>query len=164
MGACMRLAQATYRGPRLTQRELEARWKAFQRGENEDFTVINWNFADRLRLSKLKIGKGGLVKLCAAPGRIMLDIDQRKAPQYWPIFARLRHLNLSPEYLRIDRTRHGWHVIVQLKEKLSPAVTVALQCILGSDLKREQWNLFRVMSGKAERNNRWNMLFEERLK
>lgn len=65
--------------------------------------------------------------------------------------------------LRIDRTRHGYHVVVGVEAvNLGPAAVVAAQAILGSDPKREAFNLMRV--GKlatlpAFWRSRWNVLY-----
>lgn len=65
--------------------------------------------------------------------------------------------------LRIDRTRHGYHVVVGVEGARVPAaVVVAAQAILGSDVKREAFNLMRV--GKLAAlppfwRSRWNVLY-----
>lgn len=46
--------------------------------------------------------------------------------------------------LRRYRTKRGWHVELYSNLYLKPAESVALQAILGSDFKREAFNLFRA--------------------
>lgn len=64
--------------------------------------------------------------------------------------------------VRIDRTRHGWHVVVWLSRRFALMRVVALQAVLGSDWKRELFNSVRVVRlagvGDAWRD-RANVLF-----
>lgn len=74
--------------------------------------------------------------------------------------CRLWHWTL--EAIRVDRTRRGWHVIVSIAQRIRPALIVAAQAILGSDLNREMFNLMRVQClpeiPKFWRS-RWNVLY-----
>lgn len=66
------------------------------------------------------------------------------------------------EAIRIDRTRHGYHVVVGVRRRLAAARIVAAQAILGSDPKREAYNLMRVARlGQVPRfwRTRWNVLY-----
>ena len=71
------------------------------------------------------------------------------------------------EAVRFDRTRNGWHVIVGVRKRLDPPVVVAAQAILGSDYKRETFNLMRVQ-GLANIppywRERWNVLYSHHAK
>lgn len=49
---------------------------------------------------------------------------------------------------RVERMRShsgGQHVVVHVREQLPQVIVVALQALLGSDYKRETFNLIRVM-------------------
>lgn len=66
------------------------------------------------------------------------------------------------------RTRRGWHVEIYSDAKLKAAEMVALQAILGSDYRREAFNLFRATKlslvprfWRALPN--WNVLHTEKL-
>lgn len=65
---------------------------------------------------------------------------------------------------RMSLSAHsGWHVLLILRERFEPLVVVALQCILGSDAKREAFNLQRVLQLKKVNTfwrKRWNRLYE----
>lgn len=50
----------------------------------------------------------------------------------------------TPTLVRVDRTRHGFHVVVTVPRRVAPLSVVALQAILGSDHKREAYNLVRA--------------------
>jgi len=74
----------------------------------------------------------------------------------------------GPYRLRRYRTRRGWHVEIQARIMLEPEVMVALQAILGSDYRREAFNLFRVMALPVapvfwRRLGHWNVLHRERI-
>lgn len=66
------------------------------------------------------------------------------------------------EAMRIDRTRNGWHVVVGVGKRLAPPLILAAQAILGSDWKREAYNLQRVQHLDrlpAYWRARWNVLY-----
>jgi hypothetical protein len=84
------------------------------------------------------------------------------------MLAVLRTIGLRPQWLRTDRTRRGWHVIIKLTRSLLPAETVAVQALLGSDSRRESLNLMRAISVQrrdpgAFWRRRWNLLFTYKL-
>lgn len=71
----------------------------------------------------------------------------------------------------MERTRHGWHVIIPLREKMLPAELVAMQLALGDDQRRGALNLRRAISLRKNGNRvtahwrrRWNILFAGKLK
>lgn len=75
---------------------------------------------------------------------------------HWPVIA-----------IRLDRTRHGWHVVIGVRRRLAPAIIVAVQAALGSDWKREVFNIVRVQSLHAQSpywRARWNVLFSQHAK
>lgn len=47
-------------------------------------------------------------------------------------------------FVRYERTRRGWHVVVGLTTRVSFARVVLLQSLLGSDWKRETFNSRRA--------------------
>jgi hypothetical protein len=74
------------------------------------------------------------------------------------------------ERLAVHNTKRGNHVIVSAewldRKELTPAETVALQLLLGSDPKREALNLMRAHNlGDAPDfwRDRWNVLYSEKL-
>lgn len=78
---------------------------------------------------------------------------------------RLRHCaklwQWDVEAIRYDKTRRGWHVTVAINKKISPALIVAAQACLGSDLKREAFNLMRVQQlPRGYFRARWNVLYQ----
>lgn len=71
------------------------------------------------------------------------------------------------EAIRIDRTRNGFHVVVGVRQKIEPALIVAAQAVLGSDYKREAYNLMRVQSLPRVSpfwRERWNVLYSHHAK
>lgn len=71
------------------------------------------------------------------------------------------------EAVRIDKTRHGWHVVVGLRVKVRAPLIVAAQAILGSDYKRESYNLMRVQNLAHVPpfwRERWNVLYSHHAK
>ncbi len=109
------------------------------------------------------IGHAGIVKQYGAPNLLLCDFDYWKTPSVARLWYVLRILNLRPVWIRLDRTRRGWHAIIKITARLRPETIVAIQFALGSDRKRETYNLARVRAGKAGRTNRWNLLFEEKI-
>lgn len=60
--------------------------------------------------------------------------------------------------VRTCRTKRGHHIYVNFRSKTEPsaAAIVAMQAILGSDGRRELFNLERLAAGSS---SRWNVLF-----
>jgi hypothetical protein len=121
--------------------------------------------AVRKRLSDMRLHYGcpGLVKAYARPDTTYCDYDTGKAPALSVVFNLAQWLGLRPLFIRDDKTARGWHRIVRWNRKFPPGVIVALQMAMGSDSKRELFNLLRVISGEADHNKRWNLLFERKL-
>lgn len=107
------------------------------------------------------IGDAGIVKTYADSRLTLCDFDsQWRAPTHF-IIRIARMVQAWPIWIREDRTRHGWHMLIYWNRSFKPIEQVAIQCVLGSDRQRESYNLARVMSGK--KSKRWNLLFERKL-
>lgn len=105
------------------------------------------------------LGNAGIVKFYGAPDLTLCDYDRPHKPATWYHVARVaRMINARPLWMRLDRTKNGWHMVIQWNREFSAVEVVALQAALGSDVKREAYNLGRVMSGKAN-DWKWNVLF-----
>lgn len=70
--------------------------------------------------------------------------------------------------LRRYRTRRGYHVELLSRLALEPVAMVALQAILGSDYRREAFNLFRALALPSapvfwRKLGHWNVLHRGRL-
>jgi hypothetical protein len=99
---------------------------------------------------------------------IMLDYDRKKTPPLAPVFVCLRMSGLQITFLRDDRTRKGWHRVVRVRESLSPLEILTIQAVLGSDRRRENLNLMRLLrtreSGMSDfQSKRWNILYRTKL-
>jgi len=98
----------------------------------------------------------------------MLDFDRRRTPRLRYLFVGLRLLGLHVRWMRDDRTVKGWHRTICLEESLSPSELVALQAVLGSDPRRENLNLMRVLRTRHNgftrfQERRWNILYSRKL-
>lgn len=93
-------------------------------------------------------------------GRVPLDFDQR--------LRLLAHVfRLTPVVVRIDRTRHGYHAVVTVRQRLAPWRIVVAQLALGSDWKREVFNGRRVSALRHVPpfwRERWNVLYARHYK
>ncbi len=86
----------------------------------------------------------------------------------WRLRALARHQEWTVHHTMIRRTRHGWHVIVTLDNEVAPLIVVAAQAILGSDWKRENFNLFRAqrlpdVPSVWRESRRWNALYSSHI-
>lgn len=94
-------------------------------------------------------------------GLVFADYDG-PAPTFGDLARLLRIARLGRvKWTRYDRTRRGWHVIIALAARLTPAETIAIQAIIGSDTWREAMNLARIRTRR--RSVSWNLLFERKL-
>lgn len=99
---------------------------------------------------------------------LRLDYDRARLPRdsYRRIVAALRWLRLRPLAVVYRKTARGWHVKIAVGRRCSPLVVVALQAILGSDPKRETFNLVRARTlprASPEWRNRYSVLFGRKL-
>lgn len=76
---------------------------------------------------------------------IKLDFDTPRCPR---LLNRVRWvcrmLHWPVVLVEYRRTRHGWHVCVTVRRRVTPLQVVAVQAILGSDWRRETFNLVRA--------------------
>jgi len=116
-------------------------------------------------VGQLSMSRWGVMKQFSDPTVVMCDYDTPRCPSMWEINRVFHILDIRPEWIRFDRTRHGWHMIIQLRKPLEKCALVALQAILGSDPRRETLNLMRALSVRmsAFAARRWNVLFEYKL-
>lgn len=103
----------------------------------------------------------GLVKVRGDRKTILCDYDSERPPQLARIWRVLIRVGLPPAFVRYDRTRRGWHVVIRVRRALTSGELVALQFACGSDPKRERYNLYRIIAGARPRD--WNLLFSEKL-
>jgi hypothetical protein len=103
----------------------------------------------------------GIVKDRGSRRDVFCDFDQDYPPRLVTIWRTLAQVGIRPRFVRYDRTAHGWHVIVRFRRGFTSGELVALQMALGSDRKRERYNLRRVICGARPRD--WNLLFANKL-
>jgi hypothetical protein len=100
------------------------------------------------------------------PTRSRLRIHPNAVP--CPPLASLVHTTgLSVQWVRWDRTRHGWHAVVKIRQKLKLAEVIACQAILGSDRDRERLNITRCLSLRLHPSAYWekraNILYSRKV-
>jgi hypothetical protein len=98
----------------------------------------------------------------------LLDFDSLGTPKLRACWRILALLDLRPRFILDIRSRHGWHRIIKLPRQLAPVELVALQSCLGSDPRREAFNLLRVLSLRKNSSDRfatsrWNLMFRRKL-
>lgn len=110
-----------------------------------------------------------MVKHLSGDARVLTcDYDGRRPPSIVEIRSLMNRLGVRVEWLRFDRTRRGWHMIVRLRLTLSPAERICFEALLGSDLHRCALDLMREMAVRRGRfSNFWrrrtSLLFERKL-
>lgn len=91
-------------------------------------------------------------------GKLPADIDERVqwciTMLRWPVL-----------WMSYYRTQRGWHLEIALSRTVHPWRLIAAQAILGSDYRRETFNLrrtgnWRRLSRRAR--DRWNVLFRRK--
>lgn len=89
---------------------------------------------------------------CAHPEHLQIDIDSRKAfeifQKQWNFLQETGHVEAEQIYIHISRSgsHSGFHrhITIVMKKSLPAMERIALQALLGSDLKREMCNYGRV--------------------
>jgi hypothetical protein len=127
--------------------------------------------------------KWGVIGELHEDNKIMCDFDDlevkrgQKKPKCHTRNKSLPHPNLQSlmhtlgtgvVWQRWDRTKHGWHLIVKIRQRLTLAEIIAAQAILGSDRDRERLNLARAISVRLRPSKFWkaraNLLYSRKLK
>lgn len=123
--------------------------------------------ATREDIQKLKRGRKlgnlrpGSVSHYHAANVTLCDYDAATLPKLEPIYALGRKLGIKPIAIETKRSSSGkgWHVITTWNRDFTPAETVCIQMALGSDMKRETFNLARLLSEDVSTRKDWNFLF-----
>jgi len=114
--------------------------------------------------------KTGVVDHVASDRRIYIDVDRHACPKLAPIFSLCRIVGVQPLWTQIRRTAHGWHIIIELRDRLLPSESIAFQALAGSDSRREALNLMRVLAIRRTPikdpfwRKRWNILYAHKVK
>jgi hypothetical protein len=111
-------------------------------------------------LDHFRLGNLGVIDastLRKVRGSILtIDIDKRSGLSFYRLAGRLRAFRneLRPRNIAYSRTNKGWHIEIETRKKLKIPERIAIQCILGSDPKREALNMYRWLCVKG----RWGKL------
>jgi hypothetical protein len=107
----------------------------------------------------------GVVKEYHHAKKILLDYDSANLGRLpGRILSVMRILGLHVQWIRYDKTQHGWHIVLDIGRSLQPAETIALQAIAGSSWEREAMNLRRVLQRPDKFwLRRFNILYERKL-
>jgi hypothetical protein len=119
----------------------------------------------RTRLLNRRGGcRGGVVDRYGDAYTTLHDYDGREPPTVDEIRHIAGILRVKVEALEYSASRRGSHLAITWGAKWEPWQIVVIQAILGSDPKREAYNLLRLMSGAdVAKNWRWNFLFSRKL-
>jgi hypothetical protein len=113
----------------------------------------------------MNLKRAGVVKLRGDRRTVFCDYDRRPAPSLRTVCRTLAQVGIlrfvafvlyepSPSGL-------GWHLVIRFRRAFTSGELVSLQFALGSDRKRERYNLRRVICGARPRD--WNLLFNLKL-
>ena len=128
------------------------------------------------------LGTGARVGMVAAPGtkagtcdhvtRLKLDYDGTIPTNFMDrVRALFRWLGGRAAVIEVRRSRRGYHAIIHTRAQWARSRTavVAAQAILGSDPKREMFNLMRALRLADApafwwKEHRWNTLYARKVK
>jgi len=97
---------------------------------------------------------------------LLLDLDTKMQPQKLEekIITRLRFIkylfSISPQIMSLYKTKHGYHIRIQIRESLPKKDICFFQLALGSDPNRELFNWRRLSDPTYP--FQWNLLFKEK--
>ena len=73
-----------------------------------------------------------------------------------------RNFTLKKLIIKTSPSRKGHHIVLCLKEEMTDSEIIAWQFAIGSDKKRERYNLLRHTHGNKMKD--WNILFPKKVK
>ena len=140
-----------------------------KRGAREDRATRGRLSADGSNLQRWELQRFGVVRQIGGSHDVFLDFDTRRVPRLYPLWRLARLVGVCPVFIETFRTRKGWHVWIRLRETLTNAERVAFQACAGSDPRREELNLMRVIAIRRHDpgpfwRQRWNLLFERKIR
>ena len=99
-----------------------------------------------------KATKSGFAIVRTAPNLLLLDLDDAAAcSKYLEMFPMVKEqIGLVKIGEWVSKSGEGKHVVLQLDKPLPVSQRMLLQAILGSDLKREMYNLKRVWDKESD--------------
>lgn len=103
--------------------------------------------------------------------KLLLDFDGPLPSDMWDrIRSLFQWMGGRPAVVGVWKTKHGWHVLIETRARwaAAPVAVVAAQAILGSDPKRETFNLMRAVSLKGRpkfwrARHRWNVFYRRKI-
>jgi hypothetical protein len=140
--------------------DLVSRWTAGKPITPCRARIVNW-IGKTKRTDRDRWGVTAELKASTDLRTSFCDYDRPRPPSLRWLYAIARVVHVRPVWVRYDRTRRGWHVLIRWSRTWAPAELVALQAVLGSDPMREGLNLMRVM--RHPRASTWNLLFSRKL-
>lgn len=97
---------------------------------------------------------------------IKLDFDKKELPMVRINYV-FKLLRLRLRDVKIYKTRKGWHVKIEIKERIKSPITLTLiQALMGSDYRRETFNMIRAYNldkKKGAIKEAWNVLYYKKL-
>lgn len=146
----------------------EADAATFLPGDKATNPMHGGRWASGSRSQAWELRRFGVVRVTGGPHDVFLDFDLRRVPRLYPVWRLCRLVGVRPVWIETFRTRKGWHVWIRLRERLTAGERVAFQACAGSDVRREELNLMRVVSIRRRDpgpfwRERWNILFERKL-
>lgn len=105
----------------------------------------------------------GVVSHYAADNMTLCDYDEPEPPKLETVWKVAQSLGIEPLAVEYQASKRGWHLAITWNRTFTPGETVALQLLLGSDPKREQFNLQRIFATNGKPSKRWNILFSRKL-
>lgn len=126
-------------------------------------------WASGSHIQRWELRRFGVVRVVGKSRDVFLDFDDRRVPRLYPVWRLCRLVGVTPVFVETFRTRKGWHLWIRLRESLTNAERVAFQACAGSDVRREELNLMRVVAIRRRDpgpywRQRWNLLFDHKLK
>ena len=91
----------------------------------------------------------GLLKFISTVWPFLFQLD-------WPTFGRLQVVSV-----RVSRTGHGYHIEILVLNRIETLDLIFLQVMLGSDVRRENHGLERVICTQMKS---WNILYDWKFK
>ena len=156
----------TFGGKPVSRTGRFRKWGVIEELHEDDKIMCDFDDPEKIRRHR---GRKRMRRLQASTHHLLLPAISRRRYRFPspPVQSLAHTLGLKVVWQRWDKTEHGWHLVIKIRQRLTLAEIIAAQAILGSDRSRERLNLARAISIRLRPSKFWkaraNILYKRKI-